>query len=310
MVASMQPASSTPAPTISKPRFSTESLGYIFGFLGVFIFSFSLPFTRVAVKELDPTFVGLGRALIAATLAVVTLLVTRQPIPTRKQFRGLAITALGVVVGFPLFSAIALRFVPSAHGAIVNALMPLGTAMLGALVSRERPSAMFWVAAVIGSFTVIGFVLISSGTHVETGDLAMLGAVALGSMGYVAGARMSKQIGSWQTICWANVISAPVLLIPVLWSTQYNTPHPSTQAWLAFAYLGVFSMFLGFFAWYRGLAIGGITRVSQVQLIQAFLTIMWSGLLLGEHITPLMLIAALIVVAAIFVARRAPIYAR
>lgn len=286
---------------------SPETIGYFFGFLGVFIFSFSLPFTRVAVKELDPTFVGLGRAMIAATLSAIALIATRQPLPTRKQVGGLAITALGVVVGFPLFSAIALRFVPAAHGAIVNALLPLATAVLGAIVSRERPSPLFWVAAFIGSMTVVGFVLISSGTHIELGDLAMLGAVLLGCVGYVGGARMSRQIGSWQTICWANVISAPILLIPVIWSAQYNNPNPSPQAWLAFGYLGVFSMFLGFFAWYRGLAIGGIARVSQVQLLQAFFTILWSGLLLGEHIIPLMWIAAIIVVAAIFVARKAPI---
>ncbi len=309
MVVPMQPSSSVTTP-VPKTALTSETLGYIFGFLGVFIFSFSLPFTRVAVRELDPTFVGLGRALIAALLSIVALVVTRQPIPARRHFRGLVITAFGVVVGFPLFSAIAMRFVPSAHGAIVNALMPLATAILGAVVARERPSPLFWAAALIGSLTVIGFVLISSGTHVELGDLAMLGAVALGAVGYVAGARMSKQIGSWQTICWANVIAAPFLIPPVIWSAGNNALNPSPQAWLAFAYLGVFSMFLGFFAWYRGLAIGGIARVSQIQLIQAFLTIMWSGLLLGEHITPLMLIAALIVVAAIFVARRAPIYAQ
>ncbi len=305
----MQPATTTTNPV---PKFtaSSETLGYLFGFIGVFIFSFSLPFTRVAVKELDPTFVGLGRAMIAAVLSATVLLVTRQPVPTRQQFGRLAIVALGVVVGFPLFSAFALRYVPAAHGAIVNALMPLATAILGTIVSHERPSPLFWVAAIIGSFTVIIYVLLTSGSHIETGDLAMLGAVALGSIGYVSGARMSKHIGSWQTICWANVISAPILLIPVIWSAGHNAPAPSINAWLAFGYLGVFSMFLGFFAWYRGLAMGGIARVSQVQLIQAFLTILWSGLLLGEHITPLMIVAALIVVAAIFVARRAPIRAR
>lgn len=309
MVVRMQPLPSATEP-VSKATLTSETVGYLFGFLGVFIFSFSLPFTRVAVKELDPTFVGLGRALIAATLSILALVIMRQPIPALRHFRGLAITAFGVVVGFPLFSAMAMRFVPSAHGAIVNALMPLATAMLGALVARERPSPLFWAAAMIGSLTVIGFVLISSGTHIELGDVAMLGAVLLGAIGYVAGARMSKHIGSWQTICWANIVAAPFLIPPVIWAAGNNVPNPSPQAWLAFGYLGVFSMFLGFFAWYRGLAIGGIARVSQIQLIQAFLTIMWSGLLLGEHITPLMFIAALIVVVAIIVARRAPIYAR
>ena len=166
------------------------------------------------------------------------------------------------------------------------------------------------VAALVGSLTVVGFVLVSSGTHIEIGDFAMLGAVLLGCMGYVGGARMSRQIGSWQTICWANVISAPILLIPVIWSAQYNNPNPSPQAWLAFGYLGVFSMFLGFFAWYRGLALGGIARISQIQLIQAFLSIIWAGLLLNEVITPGMWVAVTMVIACIFVARKAPIHAR
>jgi drug/metabolite transporter (DMT)-like permease len=302
----MTPATATTA-SEPAPRISRETLGYLFGFLGVLTFSFTFPFTRIAVRELDPTFVGLGRALIAATLSGGLLFLTRQPLPTQRQFTRLAVVALGVVVGFPLFSAWASRFVNASHSAIVNALLPLATAVLGAIVSGDRPSRRFWIAAMIGSATVIAFILLTSGQAIETGDLAMLGAVALASIGYVSGGRMSAQIGSWQTICWANVVAAPFLIVPVLLTMPAQANAISFNAWLAFGYLGVFSMFLGFFAWYRGLAIGGITRVSQVQLIQTFLTITWSWLILSEIITPLMLAAACIVVMCIVIARRAPI---
>ncbi len=256
---------------------------------------------------MNPTFVALGRALVAATLSGAMLLITRQPLPTRAQFGRLVIVAFGVVVGWPLFTAWASRFVNSSHSAVVNALLPLATAALGAIVSGDRPSPKFWFAAAVASATVIAFIVVSSGQSIEIGDLAMLGAVMLGAIGYVSGARMSAQIGSWQTICWANVVAAPFLLIPV-WLTRPVEPAAvSATAWLAFLYLGVFSMFLGFFAWYRGLAIGGIARVSQVQQLQAFLTITWSALLLGEKITPFMIVAAMIVVVMIFVAKSAPI---
>jgi drug/metabolite transporter (DMT)-like permease len=287
-----------------------EAAGFAFGFLGVLIFSFSFPMTRLAVHEMNPTFVALGRALVAATLSGLLLVITRQPIPTRAQFGRLAIVALGVVVGWPLFSAWASRFVNASHSAVVNALLPLATAALGALVSGDRPAPRFWAAAAVASATVMAFILISSGQSIEIGDLAMLGAVALGSVGYVSGARMSAQIGAWQTICWANVVAAPFLVIPVLLTMPADAAAVSTTAWGAFLYLGVFSMFLGFFAWYHGLALGGIARVSQIQQLQTFLTITWSWLLLGETITPFMIFAAVLVVAMIFVARSAPIRRR
>jgi drug/metabolite transporter (DMT)-like permease len=286
---------------------NAETLGLVFGFIGVLIFSFSLPFSRVAVRELDPTFVALGRALIAAGLSGVLLFVTRQPVPSRRQLLRLILIALGVVVGFPLFSTWATRFVEASHTAIVNALLPLVTAMLGALLQRQRPSALFWVAAIIGSLTVVAYVLFTSGVALQTGDIAMLLAVLSAAIGYVEGGRMSKIIGSWQTICWANLVAAPFLIVPVVLSAPADARAISSTAWLMFVYLGVFSMFLGFIAWYRGLALGGIARVSQVQLIQAFLTILWSGLLLGERITPLLLLAAGIVVVTIVVSRRAKI---
>lgn len=282
----------------------------MFGLLGVLCFSFTLPATRVAVAELDPIFVGLGRALLAAALAGPLLLLTRQRAPNRQQFMRLIVVAFGVVIGFPLLSAFAMRYTDASHGAIVNGLLPLATAVVSTARNGERPSPLFWLAAVIGSSTVVAFVLLSGDGTVHVGDFAMLGAVAVGSLGYVEGGRLARELGSWQTICWALVISAPVLIFPVGASVATHGLQASTQAWLAFIYVSVFSMFLGFFAWYRGLALGGIARVGQVQLIQAFLTVGWSALLLGEQITPLTIVALVIVISMIAVIRRAPIRQR
>ncbi|MEZ4670810.1 MAG: DMT family transporter [Anaerolineae bacterium] len=297
-----------PSSVVSQPsRFSKETRGFFFGFLGVFIFSFSLPMTRLAVHDFDSTIVGLGRALIAASLAGGLLLYTRQPIPNRQQIMRLFVVAGGVVVGFPLLSAWALKQVPSSHAAILNGLIPMSTGVISVIWNRDRPAPLFWVAAVIGCGTVIAYTLLTSGAQLEPADVAMLVAVVVVGMGYVAGARMSREIGSWQTICWALVLSAPFLLIPVGASIAQNGLNASPQAWFGFFYVSVFSMFLGFFAWYHGLALGGTTRVGQVQLIQSFLTLLWSGLLLGEQITPAMFIAALIVIAMIVIIRRVPI---
>jgi drug/metabolite transporter (DMT)-like permease len=302
--------SSTSLDTPASSRYSRETLGFAFGFLGVLIFSFTLPATRVAVQELDTTFVGLGRALVAAALAAVALFVTRQPLPTRAQASRLGVVALGVVVGFPLLSAWALREAPASHSAIINGLLPMTTAIIGVLWDGDRPAPIFWLAAFIGMITVVGFVLIEGETGLVTSDLAMLGAVLIGGVGYVGGGRMARELGSWQTICWALVISAPFLLIPVGLSAAQHGLQASPNAWLGFAYVSVFSMFLGFFAWYHGLALGGIARVGQVQLIQALLTITWSALLLGEAISPLMLVAAAIVISMIAIIRRVKIEKR
>ncbi len=295
-------ATKTPAYT------AHETQGFLFGLLGVLIFSFTLPATRIAVHDLDPIFVGLGRALIAASLALPLLLITKQKRPTLAQTRRLAVVALGVVVGFPLLSAFAMRYTDASHGAIVNGLLPLATAVVSTLSAGERPSRTFWLAAIIGSATVVGFVILSSDGQIHAGDFAMLGAVAIGSIGYVEGGKLSQEIGSWQTICWALVISAPVLLLPVGAVAATQGVQASAQSWAGLLYLGVFSMFLGFFAWYRGMALGGIARVGQVQLLQAFFTVLWSALLLGEQITPLTLIALVIVIAMIVIIRRAPIH--
>ena len=256
----------------------------------------------MAVAELDPVFVAMARGLIAAVLSVLALGMSKSPLLTRTQLVQVIITATGVTIGFPLFSSLAMQQVPAGHGAVVNGLLPLATVALGAVVMRYTLRCQFWLAAIVGSATAVGVVIWRSGSGLVAGDVAMIVAVLIAAVGYVYGGRLSAQIGGWRTICWANVVSIPVMLWPTY---AYAPVHAvSSAAWLALAYLGVFSMFLGFFAWYHGLALGGIPRVSQVQLIQPFLTIVWAWPLTGEHPTIEVVAAAVIVVTCIWIARR------
>jgi len=288
-------------------RSHAEAAGFWYGLLGIASFSLTLPATRVAVAYLDPTVVGLGRALVAALLAALLLAATRQRWPTRVEVRGLAIVIAGVIFGFPFLSAWALRQVPSAHGAIVIGVLPLATACVATIRGGERPSWLFWLAGLIGSAAVIGFALSSGAGGPHAADLALLGAVIAGAFGYAEGARLARTLGSWQVISWALVLAAPLLSIPVglaIW--QHGVAAPPA-AWLGFIYVAVVSQLLGFFAWYRGLALGGVARVSQLQLLQPFLTLIAAALLLHEQITPGTIAVALVVVAAVAIGRRAPV---
>ena len=292
-----------------------ETLGLAFGFLGVLIFSLTLPATRLAVAELDATVVGLGRAVVAAVLAALLLKATKQPLPSQRHLPSLVMIAAGVIVGFPLLSAWAMRSLPAAHGAIVLGILPLATALAGAVRTgtsarssyTERPSPAFWLYSCLGSAIVVLFTLLSGGGRLQVADLALLGAVAAAAIGYAEGGRLSRELGGWQVICWALVLSAPFLAVPVTIALLHQGFHASIQSWLGFGYVSVFSMFLGFFAWYHGLAIGGVARVSQVQLLQPFLTLFASALLLHEQITLLTIGTALIVVVVVALGRKAPI---
>ncbi len=261
-----------------------QNIGYIWGMLGVLGFSLTLPATRVAVLDIDPLVVGLGRALIAAILAAILLSLTRQPLPPRSSIPQLFIVILGVVVGFPLLSAIALQTAPASHGAVVTGLLPLATAICGVWRAGERPSVKFWLSAMSGSMLVILFSLLSGSKSLYISDLFLLGAVFAAGLGYAEGAILARTLGSWQVICWALVYSAPLLAIFFIFH-GFPLPHyVSNSAYLGFFYVSFVSMFLAFFAWYLGLSIGGIARVGQVQLLQPFLTILASAALLGEKL--------------------------
>ncbi len=281
-----------------------HSKGLIFGFLGVLGFSFTLPATRLAVASLDPVIVGLGRALIAASLAAPLLLITRQKIPKKSQWPSILIVMIGVIVGFPMLTAMAMREVPASHGAVLLGLLPLATAIAGSIRAHEKPSNLFWIASASGSIAVIVYALSIGGGSFHFADFILIGAVALAALGYAEGARLAREIGGWQVICWALLASVPLLIWPVGFKVWQHGLVAPASAWFGFAYVSIVSMFLAFFAWYRGLAVGGVARVSQLQLLQPFLTLGFASLFLGEKFSIGALLAVLVVVSSIFVSRR------
>lgn len=283
-----------------------EREGYVLGAIGVTIFGLTLPMTRWAVVDFDPVFVALGRAIVAALAAGVILLVTRQRWPNRDDIRPLVIVAGGVVFGFPLFATIAMLYVPAAHGGVVIAILPLATAVAGVWFARERPSIGFWLAAVAGSLAVLVFSILEGAQLSDAGlaDLLLVAAVVCAATGYAQGGVLARRLGGWQVICWALVISLPVL-VPVVWifGEPFNA-DASFKSWIGFGYVALFSQLIGFFAWNAGLARGGIAKVGQLQLFQAFVTIAAAALILGEQITGLQVFFAVIVVAIVVAGKR------
>ena len=273
------------------------------GFLGVLAFSFTLPATRIAVEELDPTFVGIGREALAAVLAAAILAATRAPLPNRRQMKSLAIVASGVVFGWPLFSALALQGLTSAHSAVIVGVLPAATAVAAVLRAGEHPSRGFWLASLAGLAAVLVFAS-TQGAGVSAGDLQILVAVALGAIGYAEGGTLAREMGGWRVICWAVLLSAP-LTVPIgAIAAASSDLHASGDAWLGFVYVTVVSALIGFFPWYAGLARGGVAKIGQVQLLQPLLTLAWSALLLSEHIGPGTLVASIAVVASVVATQR------
>ncbi|MBN9355970.1 MAG: DMT family transporter [Herbaspirillum huttiense] len=281
-----------------------ESRGMWLGLIGVAIFSLTLPFTRIAVAELNPAFVAFGRAVVAGVCALALLAWIKAPRPTRQQLRGLVITALGVVVGFPLFSSIAMRYVPAAHGAVVVGLLPLATALFGALRFGERPSKGFWLAALAGSGIVIAFALREGGGSFHLADFALFAAVVTAAMGYAEGGRLAQTMGGQNVIAWALVVALPVMLPVSVWLGWQYGVTASSPAWLAFAYVSLFSMFIGFFFWYKGLALGGIARVGQVQLLQPFMSLLGAAVIAHEALDASNMLFALAVIVVVAIGRR------
>lgn len=274
------------------------------GLTGVAIFSLTLPFTKMAVAELNPVLVAFGRAVVAAIGSAILLWWIGAPRPTRTQLRALLVTALGVVIGFPVFASIAMRYVPASHGAVVIGILPLATALFGALRFGERPSAGFWLAALAGSGIVIGFALWQGGGEFHAADLALFAAVIAAAMGYAEGACLSQTMGGQQVISWALVLSMPLLLPLTIWLGWKYGVDASPRAWIGFGYVSLFSMFIGFFFWYKGLALGGIARVGQVQLLQPFMTLVGAALILGETLDMRNVLFAFAVIAVVAIGRR------
>lgn len=278
--------------------------GWVNGFIGVLIFSGSLPATRVAVMDFDPLFLTGARATVAGLLGLLMLAVTRQALPGRGDLLSLALVSLGVVVGFPLLTAIALQHMSSAHSIVFIGILPLSTAIFGVLRGGERPRPAFWAFSVLGSACVAGYAALGDMESSLTGDLLMLAAVVVCGLGYAEGGRLSRRIGGWQVICQALVLSLPVMLPLVLFTRPETFGHVEASAWFGLAYVSLFSMLIGFIFWYRGLALGGIAAVGQLQLLQPFFGLGLSAMLLGETVNPSMLAVTLTVVLCVAGARK------
>ncbi|TNC10888.1 DMT family transporter [Methylobacterium terricola] len=278
--------------------------GWGSGLLGVVIFSGSLPATRVAVGGFSPLFLTSARAVIAAILGAGLLWGLRQTRPARSDLASLGIVALGVVVGFPLLTALALQHVTSAHSIVFIGLLPLATALFAVLRGGERPRAAFWVFSLIGSAAVAGFALVQGGPASLAGDLLMLAAILLCGLGYAEGAALSRRLGGWQVISWALVLALPAMVLLALATRPTGIAQVGAPAWLGLAYVSVFSMLIGFVFWYRGLARGGIAGVGQLQLLQPFLGLALAGLLLGEPVAPSMIAVTGLVVLCVAGAKR------
>ncbi len=294
-----------------KPSASDERRGLWLGLLGVVIFAMTLPMTRLAVgpaddPQLPPVFVTAGRAALAGLLSVLYLFATTSVRPQKNQLPAFAVCALGTVVGFPLFLALALREVDAMHAAVVSGVLPLATAAAAAWSFRQRPSAGFWICAVLGCALVLAFAAYKGSGRLSIADGLLLLSVLSASIGYVAGARLSAQMRAEQVICWVLVMSLP-LTLPVTLLYWPSAPVRAT-AWGGFAYVTLFSMWLGFFAWYRGLALGGTVRVSQIQLLQPFLALLFAVPVLGENLELITVIFSLAVIGIVFVGKKMPVH--
>ena len=278
--------------------------GWINGFIGVVIFSASLPATRIAVTQFDPLFLTVARAAIAGILALGLLLAFREERPARADIQSLAIVSGGVVVGFPLLTALALTHVTSAHSIVFIGLLPLSTATFAVIRGGERPRPAFWAFSMLGSALVAGFALTQGGVAEPLGDALMLGAIVVCGLGYAEGAKLSRKLGGWQVISWALVLSLPIMGTLSIFLMPPAFGGISLPAWIGLAYVSVFSMLVGFVFWYRGLAQGGIAAVGQLQLLQPFFGLALAATLLRESVTWVMVAATVAVILCVMGAQR------
>lgn len=270
----------------------------IFGFLGVLAFSFTLPLTRVAAPELGGFFIGIARALLAALFAIIVLWVRRDALPERKYWLSIVIVALGTVLGFGPLSSIAMQLLPAVHGAVVVGLLPAATAVMAVLRAGEHPKLAFWISCAVGVVSVLVFAIAQGAGKPQVGDLWLLAAVVMASLGYAEGGRISRDLGGWRVISWALVFSVPVLIVIMsVMLARDGIPQGEFADWSSLFYLGAVSMYFGFFPWYRGLAIGGVARVGQMQLVQPVLSLIWAAWLLHESISLGTALAAMLVIA-------------
>ena len=283
---------------------SQDFKGLILGLLGVIIFGLTLPATRIAVSEMDAVTVGLGRAIIAAGFAGLYLFFTKARRPDRSEFKKLVATAACVIFGFPLLSAIAMQYTPASHGGVMLGILPLATVAASAIFAGERPSLAFWACSTVGAAAVVLFAVLQGGFELQLADVLLVASVISAAVGYAIGGQLSKTRGGSNVISWALVISLPVLIPPVLYVLPDLPSTLSRNVWISFLYVAIFSQFLGFFAWNKGMVLSGIARIGQLQLLQPFITLAAASILLNDPLTWMTVGFASFVVAVVAVGRK------
>ncbi|MED1467025.1 DMT family transporter [Bacillus salipaludis] len=281
--------------------------GMLIGFIGIVCFSLTLPATRIAVPYFGETIVGLGRTVIAAIIVSIIFIIKKESLPNKKQWKSLGIVAAGAVLAFPLLTTFAMKSLPVSHGAIEVALLTLATAGFAMCRGGERPSKRYWIASIIGAIAVLIYAVYLGLGQLQNGDVALIVAVLILGLSYAEGGKLSKELGSWQVIAWAILIGAPFFIIPVGFSLSVTMLQAPIEAWISLFYLAVVSQFLAYVAWYGGMSLGGIARVGQIQYLQPFLMIGFSVLFLGESITWLTIVLAIIVVICVIIGKNAPV---
>lgn len=261
-------------------------------------FSFTLPATRIAAHEIDPLLIGLGRGALAGLCALPLLLVRGERLlPARRHLASIVVVAIGVVLAFPLLTALALKTVPAHHAVLLVALSPLFTSVFAALRNGERPSASFWLFALLGAAAVLAYGADAHGLTLSWPDGWLLAAVVSVAAAYAEGGKLAAELGGARVICWALMLTLPLTVGGCLLLLATRAPLvPSYTALGCFAFIGVVCTLLAFFAWYRGLALGGVARGSQVQLLQPILSLLWCAWWLREPLAPSAYLAAATVV--------------
>lgn len=276
----------------------------LWGLGGVLCFSLTLPVTRLISADFHPVFIGIGRCVLAAIMALTLLLIDRASLPSPTQLWRLGVMATGVVFGFPILSALAMTTVTASHGGVIVALFPMGTALAATIIASERPSRQFWLCCILASTLVLGFSLQSASGSLKMGDWALLLSLPLASIGYAMGGHLAKSLGGWRVICWALVLSLPITLpLSAIFAPEHWREIPASS-WSGFIYLALFSQLFGFFLWNRGLAMGGIAKVSQLQLLQPFMTLLAAAVLLSEGIGLSTIVVCIAVMFLVYLGRR------
>jgi drug/metabolite transporter (DMT)-like permease len=293
-----------PLRIMPSPSISREHLGLLLGFIGVVVFGGTLPATRIAVSAIDPMALTALRTAIAGLCSLALLAVLRRPLPPRRLWPQLAIATLCVSILFPFLMALGVQTVDASHSAVVLGILPIATALVAVLITHERPKPLFWVASAAGAALVVGFAVRQGGGALSTGDLLLFGAVATSAIGYAFSGKLTREMPGWEVITWALVMALPISLPAAALTLPADLTQIALKPWLALLYVALFSQWIGFFAWNAGMAMSGIARVSQVQLLQPFITFALASTFNGETITPQILLFAAAVVATVAVSTR------